>query len=344
MLLGAALAVSACSDDSAPTGPDTQYATIQLNTASGPQYVTLGATATLATVADASTNTAWDLAFTSVPTVAVNGGASGPGGVKAFCLCANASLTLSQIEAITPQAAADAFGAVSSASIPADASFVSDDVSLAITGWYDYNRTTHAITANGNTWGIRMASTAGAFAKFQVAAIPTPTQANAGPVTIKWAVQSSASATLGADQSLVVDLSSGAKVYVNLTTGATSTTAPAAWDIALQGYSITLNTAGNVAAVPLVPSSFYTSYELITQIPVGAQGIPSNAFSTDGTGGAFVTSEPYRYDPTSHQIYPTYDVYLVKRGADVYKVQVVSYYSTGGTFGVLTVRYAKLTD
>lgn len=345
--LVAALAVGCSSSETTgPTDPGSQYASIQLNATAQTAYITLGATATPVTVADASTSTAWDLAFTGTPTVAVNGGASGPGTVKAYCLCANSSLSLTQIEALSAQVGADAFGAVTAAVIPADASFQSDVASQAITGWYSYNATTHAITTTSTAWGLRLASTSGAYAKFHVVSIPNPGQSNAGIVTIEWATQSSGTATLGADRQLAVDLSSGAKVYVNLTAGTTSTSSTAAWDIAMQGYTIYVNGgasgSGNVGAVSLLPSTFYASYAAITTIPVGANGIPSSAFTSDGAGGAFLSAPPYRYDGTSHQVYPTYDVYLVKKASDVYKVQITSYYSTAGVFGNLTVRYAKL--
>jgi hypothetical protein len=52
----------------------------------------------------------------------------------------------------------------------------------------------------------------------------------------------------------------------------------------------------------------------------------------------------YRYNitGTDNQIWPTYDVYLVRRGSDVYKVQLVGYYDAGGRSRQITVRYAPL--
>jgi hypothetical protein len=348
LLIAAAVLLGACADDAvSPTEPGSQYPTVELNTTSAPAYLTLGATATITPVVDPAASAAWDLGFTSTE-VSVNGGASGPAGVKAYCLCANAGLTLAEVEALDGSDGAGAFDAVTAASIPDAASFELDAATQAISDWYSYNPQTHAIATTGNVWGIRLASTAGDYAKFHVTAIPTPGQSNAGPVTLEWATQTGAAGTMGANHTLVADLSSGAKVYVNLSTGTTSASPSEVWDVALQGYTISVNGgasgSGNVAAVALVPSSFYASYDEIATIPVGAAGIPSTAFTTDGAGGAFFTNAPYRYDATTHQVWPTLDVYLVKRGTAVYKVQVISYYSTGGTFGVLTLRYAKLTD
>ncbi len=347
LIAGLALAAGCSSSDSA-IAPTLPSSTLQLDASTAPVYLALGTTASVVSVGDPTTSSVWDLALSSEPAVAVNGGASGPGGVTAYCVCTNRGLTLAQIEAITPAAGADAFAAVTASSIPSAASFQADSVSLAISGWYAYNSTTHAITTNANVWGIRLASAAGNFAKFHVVSIPSPAQANAGPVTLEWALQTGTTGTLGANRSLVVDLSSGAKVYVNLTAGTSSPSSATPWDIALQGYSIYVNGgasgSGGAAAVPLVPSAFYNSYGVITAIPIGAQGIPPVAFAVDGAGGAFLSDEPYRYDPTAHQIWPTLDVYLVKRGTAVYKVQIIGYYGTNGAFGILTVRYEKLAD
>jgi hypothetical protein len=342
LVCGAAL-LAGCSDADAPTEPGSQFTTIQFNAASAPAYLTLGTTAGIATVTDPQTSDAWDLVFTPGFEIKVNGGASGPAGVKAYCLCANASLTQAQVEALTARDGAEAFAAVTAASIPADGSFESDEASRAIDGWYSYNSSTHAITPSDKAWGIRLASTQGGIAKFHVKAIPTPSMSNAGPVTIEWALQTGGA--MGVDQTTVVDLTSGSRVYVNLTTGATSTTATGTWDVALEGYTITVNGgasgSGNVSALELAPSTSFATYAAITSVPAS---IPASAYSTDGTGGAFLANPPYRYDGTTHQLWPTYDVYLVKRGTAVYKVQVVTYYSTSGTAGTVTLRYAKLAE
>ncbi|HET7630846.1 MAG TPA: HmuY family protein [Gemmatimonadaceae bacterium] len=339
---------AACGSDNGPTNPGGDLPSITINTTAGPVYVALGPEPSVISGADPQSTTTWDVAFTSEPAVLVNGGASGPGSDRAVCLCVNESLSLDQVKALSAADGAAAFSSVTSADIPVDSFFKADAESHAISGWYAYDPGTHAIAPTGSVFGLRLASTSGGYAKLHVTALGSPTQANAGQVTLEWAVQPTSAGTLGADQQAVADLSGGGRIYVNLTTGDTSSTEPAAWDIALQGYTIYVNGgvsgSGDVAAVLLVPSSFYTSYASITNIPVGAAGIPANAFETDGAGGAFLTDLPYRYDPTVHQVYPTYDVYLVKRGTDVYKVQIAGYYGTDGTFGQLTVRAAKLVE
>jgi hypothetical protein len=53
----------------------------------------------------------------------------------------------------------------------------------------------------------------------------------------------------------------------------------------------------------------------------------------------------YRYNLTGENIiHPTFDVYLVKRGDDVYKVQLINYYGAAGEPRHVTFRYARLTE
>jgi hypothetical protein len=51
----------------------------------------------------------------------------------------------------------------------------------------------------------------------------------------------------------------------------------------------------------------------------------------------------YRYNlDGGHQIWPTYDVFLIRRGDAVYKVQLTSYYGATGDSRQITFRYARL--
>nr|MCU0616345.1 hypothetical protein [Gemmatimonadaceae bacterium] len=71
---------------------------------------------------------------------------------------------------------------------------------------------------------------------------------------------------------------------------------------------------------------------------------PNPAFGQDALGGPFGARPWYRYNVTGTdlQIWPTFNVYLVKRGAQVWKVQLVGYYDTQGQSRRITVRSARL--
>jgi hypothetical protein len=70
----------------------------------------------------------------------------------------------------------------------------------------------------------------------------------------------------------------------------------------------------------------------------------SHHYRGDAFGGVFDEHRWYRYNltGTDHQIWPTYDVYLIRRGTEVYKVQLVSYYDATGDSRHITFRYAPL--
>ena len=72
--------------------------------------------------------------------------------------------------------------------------------------------------------------------------------------------------------------------------------------------------------------------------------VDARAYATDRYAGVFATQPWYEYNILGdHRISPNFNVYLVKRGSEVYKVQLISYYATDGTSRQITVRYARLS-
>ena len=130
----------------------------------------------------------------------------------------------------------------------------------------------------------------------------------------------------------------------------TDSTSATSWDIAFNATNVKLNTTGGVTAYCLCGNQSATdaaimamtaTAQLSTFEAVGATDIPVDAsFSAD----VFTAKKWYRYNLTGndHQIWPTYDVYLVRRGTAVYKVQVTSYYGPTGTSRQITIRSAQI--
>jgi hypothetical protein len=129
----------------------------------------------------------------------------------------------------------------------------------------------------------------------------------------------------------------------------------AKWDIGFNATSVTVNGGsngpGDVAAYCICQNAgatsnqimaFTASSELADFESVTAAQIPSS--STSWSADVFNSSKWYRYNLTGsdHQVWPTFDVYLVKRGTDVYKVQLTNYYGPGGEPRRISFRYAKL--
>lgn len=74
---------------------------------------------------------------------------------------------------------------------------------------------------------------------------------------------------------------------------------------------------------------------------VGSDQIPQDESAWSTT--AFDDSPWYRYNLMGeHRIWPTFDVYLVKKGDEVYKVQLTNFYGPGDEPRHLTLRYAKI--
>jgi hypothetical protein len=148
-----------------------------------------------------------------------------------------------------------------------------------------------------------------------------------------------------------VDFTGSAAIPVSIGTAAES----AVWDLGFNATTVTINggTNGpgdvvaycicqNAAANAPQVMAYSAANQLAAFEAVTAAQIPANTGVWNA--GVFDTSKWYRYNLTGadHQVWPTFDVYLVKRGADVYKVQLINYYGPGGEPRRITFRYAKL--
>jgi len=337
--LAAALLAGACNNDSTSPNPTPVTASFSVDAAAAFAYVDLGTPAQTVVVADPPASAAWDIGFYAT-TVTLNGGAAGPGGVEGFCLCQNASATNADLQAMTADNQLAAFESVSAADIPATASFETDQLAPSISGWYSAAGPGATAVAS-RAWIVREGSASVVLAKFQVTSIQNATSSTAGSVTFEYAVQASAGAAFGATASRTVDLSSG-PVYFDLTTGAVTNSSD--WDLKFEGWNIRVN--GGVSGGGSVRAVLDATTPFATIDAAYAASAPAQAFSADSYGGVFAANRWYRYNitGTDNQIWPTFSVYLVRRGTEVFKVQLVGYYAADGTPRQITVRYAKLTN
>lgn len=162
------------------------------------------------------------------------------------------------------------------------------------------------------------------------------TAPDTAPVTAQIVVDDGAS-------TVYVALSDSARV-VTVADPATST----AWDLSF--YTTTIAASPNVSVYCLCGNESATNAAVMAMTPssespafesVSAASIPAAAsFTADG-----LSAHPwYRYNLTGndHQIWPAFNVYLVKRGTSVYKVQFTNYYNAAGESRHIAVRYARL--
>lgn len=333
-----AAALVACGSDAlvAPVpAPTTQ--TLTVDASQNFAYVALGDPATVVSVTDASTSTAWDFrVFATAMTL--NGGAAGPGSVSGYCICQNAQATTAAMQAMTPDNQLAAFDAVTATQVPASTQFVADQLSPVIAGWYT-GTAPNVAPVTSVSWILRKGSTSAILGKFRVTAIANATTTSAGTVTFEYALQSGSGAPFGPVVSKIVTVGSGT-VYFDLTAGAVSNAS--SWDLAFTGYMIKTNGgvsgSGTVMAIPDNVTPF-------ANIDVTyASTAPAQAYRADEFGGVFTTHRWYKYNitGTDNQIWPTFDVYLIRKGNAVYKMQLTGYYGTNGASRQITVRYRKI--
>lgn len=331
-LLLLVLGAVACEDDVTNPGPQgPTYNTLEVDARTTWVYANL-ATNQVVAVANPLTSTDWDIGFFATRVV-TNGGAAGAGNVEGHCFCQNATATDPQIVAMTAAGEEADFTAVTAAAIPSAASaWASDALDPAIENWWSYNPTTHDVSAVPTAvFAMKLRGTA--YAKLHVTNVVNEAMAHAGDVTIEFAVQPTAGAPFGSVVTLNVNLAGG-PVYVDLVDGALGSASD--WDIQLTGYDILVN--GGISGTGGV-AALETSEDFATLATVS--DVPAAAYSTgvDGYAGVFAAQPWYKYNLTGNNlIHPTFNVYLIRRGTQVWKVQVISYYNTAGTSRFITFR------
>ena len=327
-------ALLACGRDEVTAPSEPVAGAVTVDASAGWAYLSLASGATVA-VADPAASTAWDVAFNAT-NVMLNGGAAGPGGVSGACVCQNAAATDAEVLAMTPASELPDFAAVSAGAIAAAGPFATEALVPAIAGWHAGAGA--AATANADAaWLVRLHDET-SFAALRVVSLQGATAATPGRVTLEYALQPTAAAPLGAARTLVVDVPASGGVKVSLADGATTASATA-WDLRFDGW--TLRTNGGVSgpgrtAAAVAPTPFAQITSAATE---------PRAYRTDGYAGVFAQHPWYRYNlQGDHRVSPTFQVYLLRRGDAVYKVQVTGYYGPAGEVRQIGVRYEQLAS
>lgn len=157
---------------------------------------------------------------------------------------------------------------------------------------------------------------------------------------------------------LTVD-ASATWAYVDLATGATTVQTDAAtspsWDIGFNATSIVLNGGTNgpagILGNCLCQNASATNDQILTMTPanqadafasVSSTSIPTA--SANWSNDVFATNKWYKYNLAGdNRISPTFNVYLIRRGATVYKLQLINYYGPAGETRRITFRYDRVT-
>ena len=336
LVLRAALAAvlvtlgAACSSDDVTAPPVPAEGSFTVNASQSWIYVSLADSALVSPTPAANQSAAWDIAFFAT-NVTLNGGQAGPGGVTGFCICQNAAATNDQILAMTPESEQADFDAVTA--VPVGATFTGDVLTPAITGWF--TGTGASATADASRTFLVRLSDSLSYAKVHVTALSGASATSPGQVTLEYAVQASPTAAPGPTQTLTVDVSSGAR-SIDLNSGTISTSATD-WDLRLDGFNLLVN--GGISGAGKGGAAVATgSFASITTAKIQDQ-----AYQIDRYAGVFGTSRFYRYNIAGdNRISPTFDVYLIKRGTAVYKLQILDYYNATNQPRHVSFRYEQI--
>ena len=343
----AALTLAACEPEAAPTSPDggpakepaiNEVVTSAPLNASSPDtlvYFSLTEGRLVSAAAD------WDLALRRfelrLRSPAIAGASSRT--VMGLGLGNTVSATDAQVLAFTPASTLADFDATRAAAIPADSLFQSDRLAENRQGHLNLGGVP---TANAAAfWKTRLAD--GRFAVFRVARIRFTPQFAVDTLVIESRLQ--AGAALGPVQQLAIAPGGQVRSLSLATNTVAATASGCGWDLQFNPVpsqlSLTMNTACGVGTYPGGTSPTFATVTSASDAPQYA-GFLSQLVGPIPTS-VLDKAGPFRYNLTgTDRLHPTFNTYLVKTGARVYKLQVTDYYSATGAAGFPTLRYARI--
>ena len=333
--------VAACESEVAAPAEETFEEGVISIDASSPvsfAYVSLTGGGALRNPAEPGGSTSWDMAFRRF-SVRLNGGVAGPGSVSAVSLGNNAGLTADQVAALTPQDGEAAFAAVTEADIP-EAGFVEDALAPE-TGpsWFRFDRQSGSIVANpGAAWKLREGSGRG----YGVVRMVDIAMRGERPVgaTIQFR-RHDPGGSLGAPETVALDLTRG-PVYLSLSNGVVRDHAGCDWDIATSPeFTILVNKACGAGTFQLDATDDFTALARADDAPDYAGFLSTIAGAFPATVGDARGTFWYSIRQ-NNRMWPTYNVFLVRVGAEAYKVQLFDYYNATGDSGYPSVRFQRL--
>lgn len=247
--------------------------------------------------------------------------------------------------AATAETEIDEYLAVKTSDIPTDDTlFIGDVTSNVIENFYDYNATTHVVTAANTKYFITNSDSA--FTKFRATNITTSGR-GIGQITLQTAYQGSSDAMFATEQTLIIDAaltcsSDATHVYVDFDTNQEVTVADE-WDINLPcaadntGADFVINIAEDAKAM----HDFDNNYDAIDPNAVAYYGFQINRYSVK----AFDNTPWYQYGVNGgHLLWSQFDIYLIKTPTTTHKLQLTSYYDEDGVSGNISFRADEVNE
>ena len=294
---------------------------------------------------EAATDTQWDIAFKRSG-VYLNENQDTPVSVyftgnNADFYDENGDAVVDTFVAATPDSELEDYTAVTLADVPADENeFLPDVTEYILDGFYNYDFTTHVVTAADDKYFIVQSDEI--FTKYratnlvQDAAIMTS-------ITLAIAVQDDTE-EFAAETELVVDLTAcavGESVYVDLDNQTVVTTAEEDHDLSIEcldgGADFALTLVDDATAI----QDFDNAYDGVPVAYASHYGFQPNVY----TVRAFSSNNWYAYSlQGNNKLWSQYGVYIVKTGEEYFKLQITSYYNEEGTSGSYSLRADELVS
>ncbi len=333
-----AVVLSACEGDSAGPSRIPRTGQINLNASSqtGFAYLRFEGDSAVEVVSPAS-DAEWDLAFRRY-TVRLNGGVGGTKGVTGFNLANNAASDTAAFLAYTAGNQLPGFEAVSSSDVPGAGSFTSEGLGPDYASWFRFDPFANGLVANPQAaWKVARAGSGHALAR--VARI-VATQSTLDSVTFEWRLADQ-NGNLGTAQQLTVGTTGGLNA-VDFGTGTAVAATGCGWDVSAEvTFLVSISGGCGTGSFPLDVSQSFTT---VTRADDAPEYGPFLARISGPIPSSFSNpAAPFLYDLAGDQrLTPTFNIYLIRVGNAVYKLQLIGYYSDTGASGYPTVRYARV--
>jgi hypothetical protein len=330
--------ISACeSDSNSPDQPGS--GTLQVNATSATAFSFYSFSGdSLVPAAGPANSSNWDIGFRRF-TIQLNSGVAGPKDVRGFNLANNVGADTAAVLGFTPENQLAAFTAVSAGDIPNDTAFKAEDLGPDLSTWFRFDPVVGGLVANPQaSWKLRRSASAD-YAVFRVSRMVASTTA-LDSVVIQYRLQPSGG-TLGAIDSVKVG-AGGAAPGANLGTGTAVAATGCGWDVKVTvAFELQVNGTCGAGTFPVDISEDFTALTHADDAP--EYGLFLALISGPVPASFSDPNAPLLYNLAGdNRLSPTFNIYLVKIGTSVYKLQVIDYYNGAGQSGYPTIRYSKI--
>lgn len=237
----------------------------------------------------------------------------------------------------------DDYLAISGTDIPADDSFVGDSEESVIgPKFYDYDTTTHVVTANDDRYFI--VDSDDAYTKFRVTDL-TSDGRTMSSITFGVATQNTLAGDteFGAESALTINTADCTDdIYIDFDLGA-ALSASDAWDITLACTTVD-DITGAEFDIHIAEDATALVDDNNAYAAIDSEAAQFYGFTSDVTQELAFDANPwYQYNLNGgHLLWSQYGVYLIKTSDATFKMQITSYYDDAGTSGNYSFRFDEL--